>query len=107
MQRKIVFSPAFGVHGLDIQFQLIGEGEGITFTLYTNWMLPHVQKEFDERSSRGKSPYLFHKPQPGGIGGHWRTSRYEGQSAIEHCDITGGECYCCGSGPSDDVFNVL
>ena len=118
MERKIVFRPAFdrrdpdpsknyGIHGMEIQFQLIGDGEGITYTIFTNWMLPHVQEEADSRPVDHHFPYLFHKPQSAGMDGHWKTPRYEGQSEIENCHITGGECYCDGTAITKDAFNIL
>ena len=118
MERKIVFRPAFdrrdpdpsknyGIHGMEIQFQLIGDGEGITYTIFTNWMLPHVQEETDSRPVDHRFPYLFHKPQSAGMDGHWKTPRYEGQNRVESCRITDGICYCDGTAITQDAFNIL
>lgn len=118
--RKIVFRPAFdkrdpnprknyGIHGMEMCFQLIGDAGGITFTIYTNWHLPHVQAELDAKNPSGsKFPYLSHTPTPAGVDGHWKTPAYEGQSEIDDCKITGGKCYCDGSGLlAEDVFRLL
>ena len=117
--RKIVWRPAFdkrhkdpkkncGIHGAEFQFQLIGPDGGVTFTVFTNWMLPHVQEETDRRAPDKEFPYLFHKPQPAGVDGHWKIPSYEWQTPIKDCLITGGDCYCDGSALlSTDIFNLL
>lgn len=118
-KRKVVFRPAFdkrstdpkknyGVHGADIQFQLIKDGEGITYTIFTNWMLPNVQAETDTREpDEGHLRYMFHKPLTAGCDGHWKKPQYEGQSALPNCSITGGDCYCDGTDITDDLFDLL
>lgn len=119
MKREILFTPAYdkrdtdpaknyGIHGLHITFNLINNyNEGITFSISTNWHLPHVQEEIDNRLPYPGFPYLSHKPQPFGLDGHWKTPRYEGQEAIKNCKITKGDCYCYGTSLTEDLFNLL
>lgn len=117
--RKISFQPAYdkrsatpsknyGVHGVDLRFTLKGAEDGVAFCVFTNWMLPHVQAETDARPVTPDHTFLFHKPQPASVDGHWRISQYEGQTPTTGCDITGGDCYCNGSGLlAEDLFNLL
>lgn len=119
MKRRIYFRPAFdkqhlvpaknyGIHGMELVFELTTENdEGITFTISTNWQLPHVQQEIDSKPLNNMSPYLFHKPQPFGLDGHWKTPQYEGQQPIQNCLITKGDCYCDGTAITDDLFALL
>ena len=118
LTRKIVFKPAFdkrnpdpaknyGIHGLGMQFQLIGPDGGVTYTIRTNWMLPHVQEEIDAKPllEPAHFRYLFHKPMSAGLDGHWKKPLYEDQSPIDNCLITGGECYCDETSLTTNVFN--
>lgn len=118
--RKIVFHPAFdkrsqdpknnyGIHGAEIQFQLIGPEGGITYTIFTNWHLPHVQEETDrkELSSESYLRYMFHKPQTAGLDGHWKTPQYSEKEPHLSCLITGGQCYSDGTSITKDVFDLL
>jgi hypothetical protein len=125
LTRKIIFTPAWdktdpdpskncGVHGMELIFTLSGPEGGVTFTIYTNWMLPHVQAKHDELlpgyikagddwlSERPKTHnmmHLFHKPQPATITYHSKKPTYDGQKSTQNdCKITGGPCYCDGSG---------
>ena len=102
-RREIKFSPAFdkrtndpktncGIHGAEMAFYLHGPKGVIQFVVYTNWPLPHVQKELDAKPPSRDFPYLFHSPQPADIGYHSPTPRYEGQTSGE-CGLLGGKCY--------------
>lgn len=97
----------YGVHGLHIWFNLrcTDTGEGLTFSIATNWQLPHVQAETDARPGPDFSPWLFHKPQPFGVDIHRKTgSGYEQPD----CNITGGKCFSDGSAMlGEDFFNTL
>jgi hypothetical protein len=95
----------YGVHGVDLWFAVRKDGEGITFAIFTNWMLPHVQEETDARDlGTGYTRYMFHKPQPAGVDIHRKTPQYEGQLAKENCSVTGGICYADGSGLLAEEF---
>lgn len=118
-ERSVHWRPAFdkrssdpkknyGVHGLELQFRLKGPEGGITFLIFTNWMLPHVQAETDAKPLTGRNPWLFHKPMPAGVDGHWKTPQYIEQRAIQCCELTGGDCYSDGSALlSNDLFDLL
>lgn len=115
--REIKFDPAFdkrdpnpskdyGVHGLHIWFYLrhLPTKTGLTFSISTNWQLPHVQAEQDAKPFNPRFPYLFYKPQAFGVDFHGQTPMYEGQTPMEKCDITGGKCYCDGSAILGEEF---
>lgn len=112
-QREIVFVPAYdksdpdpaknyGVHGVHIWFNLIGDGQGLTFSISTNWQLPHVQAQWD-KDDRFR-PSSLYKPMAFGVDIHSKTPQYEGQTPRENCHITGGECYSDGSALLGDEF---
>jgi len=120
LERKIRFSPAFdkrssdpskdyGIHGAELHFELKGPDGGVTYTLFTNWMLPHVQAEQDAKELLREPHlrYMFHKPQTAGLDGHWKKPQYEGQSPVKNCVVTGGDCYCDGTSLTGDVFSAL
>lgn len=102
-------SKNYGIHGVDCCFAVMKDGQGVTFSLFTNWMLPHVQAEFDARDpGHGYTRYMFHKPQPAGVDYHATKPRYEGQKPITNCHITGGDCYGDGSGLlAEEYFETL
>lgn len=62
MEKIIKFAPAYdkrhsdpkknyGVHGVELKFILKGEEGAVQFVIFTNWMLPNVQKEQDAKLS--------------------------------------------------------
>jgi hypothetical protein len=117
--RAITFTPAFdrrnpdpkkdyGIHGAECHFSLSKDGKGVSFCLFTNWMLPHVQAETDARTTSAEHRYLFHKPQPAGVSYHDTKPHYEEQRCREDCDVTGGKCYSDSSYTmGDEFFKVL
>ena len=120
-ERKVSFAAAYdktdpnprknyGVHGVHIDFTLKGAEGGITFGIATNWHLPHVQAKRDaEPLIEGEyGRYMFHKPTPFGVAGHWKVPQYEGQTPRDSCSVTDGVCYCDGSAlMGDEVFQAL
>jgi len=120
LERKIYWTPAYdkrssepsknyGVHGVNVVFQVKGEAGGLTFTIFTNWQLPHVQAEMNAKPLHDNPSlrYMFHTPMPAGCDGHWKTPSYKEQSPIQNCDVTGGDCYCDGTSLTDDLFTLL
>jgi hypothetical protein len=112
---QIVFSPAwdkrdpnpsknYGVHGVHITFTIRKDGEGLTFSIGTNWHLPHVQLETDNRPSDSRFPFLFHKPLAFGVDIHLKTKPNEYSPHREHCEVTGGECWSKGSALLGEEF---
>ena len=114
LERIVNFAPAFdrrnpdpkkdyGVHGVTLRMILKGEKGATQFVLYTNWQLPHVQEEFDDKAIN-----LFsYKPLPADLGYHSPSPQYEGQTKRK-CDILGGDCYYDGSGlNAERVFDIL
>ena len=119
MERTIEFSPAFdkrdpnpnknyGIHGVDIRFLLKGKDGAVQFLIYTNWQLPHVQKETDAKALN-EIPYMFHKPMAADLGYHSRVPRYGSQSCMGTCEyLDGADCYYDGSGlNARRVFKIM
>jgi hypothetical protein len=110
-KREITVAPAYdlrdkgcGIHGCEMQFVLSKDGRGVTFEVYTNWMLPHVQEETNARAFR-PSMYL---PMGAGVSYHDQRAHYEGQHCRDDCTVTGGVCYSDGSYTmGDDLMRLL
>lgn len=87
----------YGVHGAHIYFTVKDERGGLTFSISTNWQLPHVEEEL---KAKGRS---FGGPLPFGVDIHRKKPKDpdypEGSgSYLPDCHVTGGECWCDGSG---------
>jgi hypothetical protein len=116
MERIIKFRPAYdkrhtdpkrnyGIHGVELLFLLKGEEGAVQFVLYTNWHLPHVQKELELKSS-----HIHCHPMPADLGFHSPKPMYEGQTSLtEDCEYLDGKpCFYDGSTMNAErVFNVL
>lgn len=113
MEKKILFTPAFdrhdpdpsknyGIGSVDIIFVLIGDKGAVQFILSTDWHLPHVRKELDDKG-------FPCKPSARDIGYHSPKPMYEGQTiATKHCEYLGGICYYDSSAlQADKYFNIL
>jgi hypothetical protein len=92
----------YGVHGVDLYMVVKGPKGAVQFLVYTNWMLPHVQKERDQRTAtRGADETelrCFYHPLPADVSYHSPAPMYEGQEPMSgECEYTGGECYYDGS----------
>lgn len=81
----------YGIHGVELRMVLQGPEGAVQFLLYTNWQLPHVQREMDEkaierirdRDDDGKMQLrCFYHPLPADLGYHSPKPMYEGQSAM-------------------------
>lgn len=127
MEKIINFYPAFdrrkdpkgnyGIHGVDMRMVLKGDKGAVQFLLYTNWYLPHVAKELDNKLLRegmqGRlSEYSFCilHPMPADLGYHSPVPQYEGQSICsEACECLDGKpCYYDGSGlNAERIYEVL
>jgi len=120
IEKIVKFNPAYdkrhpnpkknyGIHGVELLFILKGKKGAVQFLLFTNWHLPHVQKELDSKSL-GKFPYLFHKPQPADLGYHSPKPMYKGHTtATDSCKYLDEKpCYYDGSGlAAEKIYNVL
>jgi len=109
-KRSITFQPAFdrrdpdpkknyGIHGVSLRFVLKGSKGAIQFVVYTNWHLPHVQEELDNRSG-SQYPHLSCHPTPADLGYHAYKPHYDEQTQMEGCDVlpdSSGGCYYDGS----------
>lgn len=113
MERIIELSPAwdkrnsdprknYGIHGVELRMYLKGELGVVNFVVYTDWQLPHVQKELESKA--------FLKPTPADVGYHSPKPLYDGQECISSsCKLLDGKpCYYDGSGlQAYDVFDIL
>jgi hypothetical protein len=113
-ERLIEILPAFdsdphkdyGIHGVEMRFVLKGPRGAVSFLLYTNWQLPHVTRETDERTAAKALAggdiavalrCLYH-PIPADRGYHSPVPLYEGQRALGPCPyLDGAPCYYDGS----------
>jgi len=119
MERIIKFHPAYdkrdpdpsknyGIHGVEIRFLLKGEHGAVQFLIYTDWQLPHIQRD------KSAFPPLekFGTLEPWGVdlGYHsdkpirdyhkeTRTSDDDWNTPSRECPYTtSGRCYYDGSG---------
>ena len=100
----------YGVHGVNIIFILKSNKGAVQFIIYTNWHLPNVQKEFDNKSPLSDMPYLFHQPIAADIGYHSYVPIYDGQTQItDKCEwLNNKPCYYDGSSlQAEKYFNIL
>ena len=123
MEKIILWEPAYdktdpdpkknyGVHGVNIRFVLKGEEGATQFLLYTNWHLPHIQKE--QLSKYVGDAYLtelLFLPTPADLGYHSRKPLHEwhDEPTSEKCEyLDGAPCYYDGSSlNADRVFDIL
>lgn len=126
-ERRIDIDPAFdrrhpdpkqnyGIHGVTMRFILKGDKGAVQFVLFTNWQLPHVTEETDQRTiakaRAGEDISIdlrcFYRPLPADRGYHSPTPVWEGQESRE-CDLLDGKpCYYDGSGlQAETVYHAL
>ena len=121
LKREIRFDPAYdrrhadpkknyGIHSVTMSWFLSGPKGTIQFVVYTNWQLPHINKEQDATLEKGKYSHLLCRPMPADLGYHSPVSMYEGEKPMDtKCEwIEGGVCYYDGSTlQAEDVFKLL
>jgi hypothetical protein len=95
----------YGIHGVEMRFVLRGPLGAVQFLLYTNWMLPHVEKELDAKHNS----HSFCHPLPADLGYHSPHAMYEGQDTRDACPYLDGKpCYYDGSGlNAKRIYNVM
>jgi len=106
MERQVKFNAAYdkrdpdphkdgGIHGVNLHFLLKGSKGVVQLLVYTNWMLPHIEKELDSRHP----DHLFCHPQPADLGYHSRKPLhdYREEPSQEHCEYLDAPCYYNGS----------
>jgi len=93
-------SKNYGIHGMEIRFELIKNNRAVQFVVYSNIFLPHLYDEWDNnKENRIKSHLrLFFKPLGADVGYHSPTSMYESQNSDDCHLLKGGKCYYDGSG---------
>lgn len=119
--KEILFHPAYdkrnpepsknyGIHGVTLTFLLKGPLGATQFVLYTNWQLPHVEKEQEHRVVDREYPHLMCKPMPADLGYHSPIPIYDGQTTVRGaCEwLDGKPCYYDGSSlNAERIFDVL
>jgi len=94
----------YGAHGVNMRLVLKGPRGAVQFVLFTNWQLPHIAKEWENK------PRSLTQPLPADVGYHSPEPLWEGQEVqAENCDyLDGKSCYYDGSGlAANDAFAVL
>lgn len=119
-ERIIQFDPAYdkrhknpsknyGIHGVTLRFVLKGEKGAINFVVFTNWMLPHIEKEYENKGLKPGVEYRISRPMPADLGYHSHVPQYEGQTIMDDCPwLDGKPCYYDGSTlHAETIFKVL
>ena len=123
MEKLIKFYPAldkrssnpsknYGIHGVELRMILKGDKGAAQFVLYTNWQLPHVQRELNRKATGKDEEYIeaILNPMPADLGYHSPAPLYEGQDiCTESCEYLDGKpCYYDGSGlNAERIYEVL
>ena len=113
-ERWIEFEPAYdrrdpapkknyGIHGVSVRFLLRGREGVVQFLLFTNWHLPHVQKELDANFLANSLGLVLYHPLPADFGYHAKVPFYDGQQRMD-CQYIEGGCYYDGSGLDAERF---
>jgi len=105
----------YGIHGATLKFLLFGPKGVIQFVIYTNWHLPHVQKELLHKcqgyhTKSDEFGFCSLEPRPADIGYHSPVPQYDGQTVVdEHCPYLNDKpCYYDGSTlNAEDVFKIM
>lgn len=101
-KRSPIPSQNYGIHGVTLRMALKGPLGAVSFTLYTNWQLPHVTEDQLERLATNKRDVsLFFLPSPADLGYHSPRKLYDWDAdeptfkSCEHLD--GQPCWYDGS----------
>ena len=124
LKKEIIFKSAwdkrhpepdknYGIHGVEIVWTLKGEKGGVSWAIYTNWLLDSTMKD---KTWAGFKYCNFHedgKPMTHSMGTeiayHAKKPQYDGQTNSEGCILVkGGKCYIdCGFMAGDELFTTL
>ncbi len=121
MERIIELTPAYdkrnpdpsknyGIQGVSMRMVLKGDKGAVQFLLFTNWMLPHIYKEWKGTKYDDLTIECRYKPMAADLGYHSLSPIYEGQTTIsDKCEYLDGKpCYYDGSGlNAEKVFDIL
>ena len=109
-------SKNYGIHGCNLCFYVKGEKGAVQFIIYTNWHLPHVQKELISKCHGSRTEFSGHhfchlEPIPADIGYHSPKPMYDSQEPIStECDLIGKgkPCYYDGSSlNAEGYFQIM
>jgi hypothetical protein len=119
--REIAFGPAFdkrdpisskdyGIHGVDMTWYIKGPEGAVQWKVFTNWHMPNVRQEWEQRERQGNPPPLCCViPMAADLGYHSPKPMYENQTPMSNtCDVLGGVCYYDGSSlNAEPIFDLL
>lgn len=89
----------YGIHGAHMWFNLTREdNQGLSFSVATNWYLPHVAEELKN------SIYGTSEIYGGAVSYHAHAAKNEYVCLMKNCPITKGNCYSDGSAVLGDEF---
>ena len=107
LKKNIRFRPAFdkgdqgGIHGVDLEFALIGPAGAVTLMIYTGWHLPEVRETL---RGKGYHPEVL----PADFGYHSRNKIHSGIKCPCCHLLKGAACYYDGSGlRANEVFDLF
>lgn len=118
-KREISFKPAFdkrnsdpkkdcGIHGVEMFWTLTGPLGAIALTIFTGWMLDHIEDEMEARTHSGVG-FRITRPSAAGVSYHSPKPMYEDQQpSSTPCDLIGCNCYSDTSFTGgDEPFRIL
>lgn len=99
----------YGIKSMDLKFLIKGDKGVVQFYIITNWNLPQVQIELDNKIPDTRFPYWLHKPMAADLGYHSYVPLYDGQKTMGPCEyLDGKDCYYDGSGlNAEGVFKTM
>ena len=86
----------YGIHGLDIRFELLKNNRAVHFIVYTNIYLPHIYEKWKDNNIKNNITTFF-KPMGVDVGYHSPNKTWENQRPSKCHLLEGGQCYSDGS----------
>jgi len=98
-KRNLEPSKNYGIHGMEIRFELMKNNRAVQFLVFSNIYSPHLYKEWDSDSNCSVKYHLAtsFKPLGADVGYHSPIKIYKSQSANKCHLLKGGKCYYDGS----------
>ena len=118
-KKEIIFRPAwdktnsepsknYGVHGVDIVFALKGNKGAVTFVIFTNWQLPHIEKMEETGIISKPENYRLTRPTGADISYHSH-KKIKYSYKRNNCEfLNGKKCWNDGSClDAEEIFGKL
>lgn len=117
LERIASFDPAYdktdegyGIHGVTLKMSVKGPKGAVTFVLFTNWQLPHIQEKHDKELN-SEAYRILTKPLPVNLGYHrpFNPETDNPDHVMKDCPfLNGQDCTYDGSGlQAIKVFNIM